>query len=173
MSEEGYKTFNEDTAVYELSRLLYNPELWFPAYLSRIYVLEKQTKKKLYDHVLFINVFFRYDSKVNRYITMVDNVPIVVAGLVVPNDPTVPNNPNYKNNYYWIPGYCFNENGTGEKNLLGKNISEIRVITPKTQGEYNNSRFIKTFAYPLEEIKGIEDLKTKIIEKLLEIAESK
>ncbi len=164
MGDHGYTICNGNTVAYEQSRSVTNPEYWFPAYLSRMYILEEQAEKE-HDRLLFINIFLRYGSGGSRDIKMVDNVPLIVAGLIVPNNPRL-----FKTEVVWVTKSWFWAKGP-KANILGENISKVRMINPKNKGDYYDSRFIKTFAYPLEQITGTADLKSEIIEKLLKIAE--
>lgn len=164
MEEEGYTTFNGKTVAYEQSRSVDYPESWFPSYLSRMYYLKKQAEKEI-DSLLFINIILRYGSGGCSTIKMFDNVPLIVAGLIVPNTPRL-----FNTNIVWVTKSWFWAKEPKD-NALDQNISEVRTITPK-KGEYEDSRFIKTFAYPLENIRGSEELRTKIIERLLKIVEN-
>jgi len=164
MGEEGYTPFNGSTVAYEQSRSVTNPESWFPAYLSRMYYLEERAEENL-DHLLFINIFLRYGSGGCRTIKMVDNVPLVVAGLIVPNTPRL-----FKTDIVWVTKSWFWVKEPKD-NAIDKDLSEVRTLIPK-KGEYEDSRFIKTFACPLEDIGGSEELRSKIIEELLKITEN-
>lgn len=166
MGEKGYITFNGNTVAYEQSTSLTKPDSWFPAYLNRMYYPEEREKEKL-DCLLFISVFLRYGSVCCRTIPtyMVDNVPLIVAGIIVPN--TLPRS--FKSDIVYVTKAWFWAKESKD-NILDENISEVKTIYPK-KGEYEDSRLIRTFACPLEEIKGTEDLRTKVIEKLLKVAE--
>lgn len=161
MGEEGYTTFNGNTAIYEKSGSILNPEGWYPAYLSRAYVLEEEAEGRSFNHVLFISLFLRYGG--NYGIQMVGNIPLLVAGLIIPADPKSFRFEGWlTKRWFWV--------GEWEKNnVLNEDIFKIREFEVN-KGEYNNSRFIQTFAYPLEQIKGTADLKGEIIRRLMEIA---
>lgn len=163
MGEEGYTTFNGNTAVYEKSASILNPENWYPAYLSRAYVSEEGAEDRSSNHVLFISLFLRYGEGGSHDVRMVGNIPLLIAGMIIPADP--------KSFRFegWLTKRWFWVGGWEKNNVLNEDISKIREFEVN-KGEYNNSRFIKTFAYPLEQITGTADLKGEIIKKLIEIA---
>ncbi|MCC4771296.1 hypothetical protein FXV91_14325 [Methanosarcina sp. DH2] len=165
MGEEGYTTFNGNTAVYEQSRSVLYPEAWFPAYLSRAYVSEEEAEDRSFNRVLFISLFLRYGGGGCHDVRMIGNVPLLVAGIIVPA------NPKSFRFEGWLTKRWFWVDESEKMNVLNENIPKIRVFDVK-KGEYNNSKSIKTFAYPFEKVTGTADLRSKIIEKLLEIAEN-
>lgn len=165
MGEEGYTTFNGNTAVYEQSRSLLNPEAWFPAYLSRAYMSEEEAEDRSFNHVLFISLFLRYGEAGCHDIRMAGNVPLLVAGIIIPANPKSFRFEGWlTKKWFWVEEF-------EKKNVLNEDISKLRVFDFK-KGEYNNSKSIKTFAYPLEQIQGTANLRSKIIERLLEIAKN-
>lgn len=163
MGEEGYTTFNGNTAIYERSGSILNPESWFPAYLSRAYVPEEGAEDRSFNHVLFISLFLRYEEGGSYDIRMVGKSPLIVAGIIIPSDPK-----SFKFEG-WLTKRWFWAGEWEKKNVINEDISKIREFDVN-KGEYNNSKSIKTFAYPLEQITGTADLKGEIIRKLIEIA---
>ncbi|AAM05749.1 TPA: hypothetical protein HA338_05800 [Methanosarcina acetivorans] len=165
MGEEGYTTFNGNTAVYEQSRSVLNPEAWFPAYLSRAYVSEEEAEERSFNRVQFISLYLRYGEGGCHDVKMIGNIPLLVAGIIIPA------NPKSFRFEGWLTKRWFWVEESEKINALSGDIPKIRVFDVK-KGEYNNSKSIKTFAYPLEQVQGTADLKSKIIEKLLETTEN-
>ncbi len=163
MGEEGFITFNGNTAVYEQSRSLLNPEAWIPSYFSRAYVLEQDVEEKFPNHILFISLFLRYDGGC-KDIKMKDNVPLIVSGIIVPHEPK-----SFKFEG-WLSKKWFWVDKSEENNILNEDISELRSFLEIPSGNYNNSKSILTFAYPLEKVKSTMYLKQNIIKKLLDSA---
>jgi hypothetical protein len=162
IGEEGYTTFNGNTAIYEQSRSLLNPEAWIPSYFCRAYALESEIDEKSPNEILFISLFLRYDGGC-KDIIMNDNVPLIVCGIIIPHDPK-----SFKFEG-WLSKKWFWIDSPEKNNILNDEVSKPRSFEIPT-GQYNNSKSITTFAYPLEKVKSTIELKDHIIQKLVESA---
>ena len=160
MGESRYTTFNGNTAVYEQSRSLLNPESWIPSYFCRAYALEQEIEGTEPDQILFISLFLRYSGGC-KDIKMQENVPLIVAGIIVPHNPK-----SFKFEG-WLSKKWFWVDKPEEKNRLNDEISKIRDFLDIPIGHYNNSKSIITFAFPLEKVKSTIELKENIIDKLI------
>lgn len=164
MGDQGYTTFNGNTAVYEQSRSLLNPEAWIPSYFCRAYALEEDEDKNP-NQVLYISLFLRYDGGC-KDIKMQDNIPLIVAGIIVPH------NPKSFRFEGWLSKKWFWIDKPEEKNKLNDDISKMRDFFDIPSGHYNNSKSIITFAFPLEKVKSTIELKEDIIDKLTDRAKN-
>lgn len=162
MGEHDYTTFNGNTAVYEQSRSLLNPEGWIPSYFCRAYALE-QDEDKNPNQILYISLFLRYDGGC-KDIKMQDNIPLIVAGIIVPH------NPKSFRFEGWLSKKWFWIDKPEEKNKLNDDISKMRDFFDIPSGHYNNSKSIIAFAFPLEKVKSTIELKENIIDKLIDRA---
>ncbi len=165
MGENRYTTLNGNTAVYEQSRSLLNPEAWIPSYFCRAYVIEPEIEDKAPNQILYISLFLRYGGSC-KDIKMKDNVPLVVAGIITPN------NPKSFRFEGWLSKKWFWIDKPEEKNMLNDDISTMRDFSDIPNGHYNNSKSIITFAFPLEKVKSTIELKENIIDKLINCTEN-
>ena len=168
MGENGYTTFNGNTAVYEISRSLLNPEGWVPTYLSRAYVDEEKLEEKSVDNVKFVSIFLRYGISGTYDIKMEGNIPLIVAGMLTPGNPET-----FKFEG-WMTKRWFWANLPKEETIIkgDKSIDgSIVEIEYKNNSGYGTKN-LKTFAFPMEEINNTSALKEKIINRLFEIEET-
>ncbi|ADI73275.1 conserved hypothetical protein [Methanohalobium evestigatum Z-7303] len=156
MAEEGYTPFNGNTASYEISRSILNPEGWYPSYFSRAYVPEESSGYEPVDKVLFISIFLRYGVAGCHDVFMDDGTPLIVGGYIRPDD---------------FDGFTYA--GWLTKSWFWKdesnNISNANGEVYGTYKSFKNVKEIKSFAYPLGNIKNTTDIKGKIIERLVQI----
>lgn len=171
MSENGYTTFNGNLAAYQMSKSLLNPEGWIPTYLSRAYVNEEKLEDKSFDDIKFVSIFLRYGIAGTHNVEMEGDEPLIVAGMLIPNNPN-----NFKFDawhtkiWFWKLDY---EDDEEDKWVNSNAKADGTVVELKTTNpeEWWGNNELRTFAYPLEDMKNTGDLKERIIDKLIEMDE--
>lgn len=174
MGENGYTIFtprNKAQTVYEISRSVENPDAWIPSYVGRTYVLEDDLEDNSYTDIKFISLFLRYESGGTHDVEKINNIPLIVAGVIIPNEST-----EFKFNSWmtksWFWALEFDEDEEYEDKWVNSDAKEdgtvIELFTANPE-EWGNIKELRTFAYPLEDIKNTSILKEKIIGKLIEL----
>jgi len=174
MGEEGYTIFynrNKNLAVHGMSKSLENPKGWIPSYVGRAYVSEDDFDDNSYTNIKFISLFLRYESGGTHNVEMITNIPLIVAGVIIPNEST-----EFKFNSWmtksWFWALEFDEDEENEDKWVNSDAKEDGTVIEffnANPEEWYNIKELRTFAYPLEDIKNTSILKEKIIDKLIEL----
>lgn len=178
MGDEGYSPSTGSTVVYDMSRSIYKPNGWIPSYLARAYVPEENSEDNSFTHIKFVSIFLRYESGGTEDVEMDDNIPLVVAGIIIPKDLE-----NFKFVSWQTKAWFWADNEEYEKyesdeydrwiNEDAEADGTITVFYPaKNNKWFRNVEILRTFAYPLEDITNSTTLKEKIIDGLCNIDES-
>ena len=179
MAENGYTTFNGNTAVYEMSKSLLNPSWWIPSYMGRVYVFEENLEDKTFTHVMFINLFLRYGEGGTHDVKFDDeNTPLIVAGIIIPNNPSKFKFENWQTkSWFWGDNSEYDKHKSDEYNRWVNHDCEndgtvVEFYPGKNEKYWENIKQIHTFAYPLEDMKNTGVVKEIVIEKLIEMKEN-
>lgn len=177
MGENGYTIFsnrNKTLAVYEMSKSLENPKGWIPSYVGRAYVLEDDFEDNSYSDIKFISIFLRYGSGGTHDVEMVNNIPLIVAGVIYVNNPD-----EYKfepwdsKSWFWKDNSDYDKYQSDEYhrwiNADAKADGTVVKLYPSNDPDWANVKKLLTFAYHLEDIKSTKILKEKIVDKIIEI----
>jgi hypothetical protein len=178
MGDEGYSPSTGSTVVYDMSRSIYKSDGWIPSYLARAYVPEENSEDNSFTHIKFVSIFLRYESGGTKDVEMDDNIPLVVAGIIIPKDLE-----NFKFVSWQTKAWFWADNEEYEKyesdeydrwiNEDAEADGTITVFYPaKNNKWFRNVEILRTFAYPLEDITNSTTLKEKIIDGLCNIDES-
>lgn len=172
MGENGYTTLIGNTTVYEISRSILYPNSWIPSYLCRAYILEEKLEESLFIGVKFISIFLRYESGGTEDVELEQNIPLIVAGLIIPSDQKKFKFEGWLTKY-WFWSKEFNEDYKDDKwvNPIAKADGTVIEFYPKDPEEWNNIKQFQTFAYHLDEIKNTGVLSEKIINTLINMRE--
>lgn len=169
MSENGYTTFSGNIAAYEMSKSILNPGGWIPTYLSRAYVNEEKYEEKSFDDIKFVSIFLRYGIAGTKDIEIEGDVPLIVAGMLIPHNPSDYKFKSWSTKiWYWSDKDDEEDKWVNSDAEADGKVVELKTTTPEYWGGINE---IKTFAYPLEAMKNTGDLKEKIIDELIEMDE--
>jgi len=171
MGEDGYTTITGNTSVYDMSKSLLNPEGWVPSYIGRTYVKEEGFEENSFNDIKFITIFLRYGSGGTHDVKKINNIPLIVAGVIIPNEST-----EFKfyswmtKSWFWALEY--DEDEENEDKWVNSDANEdgtVVELSTANPEEWDNIKELRTFAYPLEDIKNTSILKEKIIGKLIEL----
>lgn len=176
MGELGYTSFTGNNTLYGISYTLLNPKGWVPSYFGRTYVSEENLKDHSFNHINFISIFLRYGSGGTHDVEIKDNIPLIVAGMIIPSDPEEFKFEGWvSKSWFWKDNSEYAKHQSVEYhqwiNDDAKADGSVVILYPKKHKWWENLKQLQTFAYPLEEIENTGMLKAKIIDKLIEINE--
>lgn len=163
MGENDYEPVNgRSSVIYDTSYSLDNPNAWIPSYANRGYVSSKSPENDE-KRVKFIGVFFRYGKGGTNDIEIKNNIPLIVAGVLLPEE-------RKKIKYEgWVVKSWFYANKEQIIDPSNANGTIFEFSGDVLRKWNNNIHKVKTFAYPLDEMGTTNDLKEIVVQKLMDI----
>jgi len=173
MSENGYAQVNARVFT-GVSRAVDYPEYWYPTNIYRVYRYPNESKNTNKCWRFYVDVFLRYKVGNCSDVEYDENgTPLIVAGVLKKRD-------EIKKDFSpesWLHQYWFwsSEDKEEYENVINPDAGAdgtIKEIYFNTKVD-EDVEYLKTFAYPLEEIKDLNTLKNKIIKPVIDLVPRK